>query len=136
MERILSDFFTTNKGSSGPVESSAGINDISRISESTYVKGTLNSAGDIRIDGKVEGDVSSKNRVVIGENAEIKGTVNCSFLDIWGVVDGEIIVKEVLSLKNTAKVFGNISVRKFQVELGAEVNGSIKMIEDGETQPS
>lgn len=108
------------------------VNSISRISEGTAVKGELSSLTDIRIDGSLEGKIYSSGRIVVGEKASIVGSIFCSDLDLWGKVNGDIYVQNLLSLKSSATVEGNLHVRKLQVEMGAELNGTCKMITEAE----
>ena len=108
------------------------VNSISRISEGTAVKGELSSLTDIRIDGSLEGKIYSSGRIVVGEKASIVGSIFCSDLDLWGKVNGDIYVQNLLSLKSPASVEGNLHVRKLQVEMGAELNGTCKMISEAE----
>ena len=110
----------------------ADVNTVCRISEGTSVKGEINSRNDLRIDGEVEGKLFSEGRIVVGEKALIKGAILCNDLDLWGAVDGDVYVKELLSVKSTAKVSGSLHVRKLQVEMGAAFNGTCKMITDSD----
>ena len=112
------------------IAESVEANAVSRISEGTTVNGRINCSGDIRVDGFVEGRLYSEGRVVVGEKASIEGTVFCNDLDLWGSVNGEIFVRNLLSLKGTSSVQGDIHVRRLQVEMGAEVNGTCKMISE------
>ena len=106
------------------------VNSVSRISEGTSVTGEIKSFNDIRVDGQVKGKMYSEGRIVVGEHASIEGTLLCSNLDLWGKINGDIYVKELLSLKGTSSVTGNLHVRKLQVEMGAELNGTCKMISE------
>ena len=106
------------------------VNSVSRISEGTSVTGEIKSSNDIRIDGKVKGKLYSEGRIVVGEHAVIDGTLLCSNLDLWGKIEGDVYVKDLLSLKGTSSIIGNLHVRKLQVEMGAELNGSCKMISE------
>lgn len=108
------------------------INEVSRISAGTVINGDVFSAGDIRIDGKIEGKVCSQQRVVVGEKAQIKGALLCENTDFWGKIDGDIYVKDTLSLMSTAVVNGSINVRRFQVEMGAQINCNCRMITEAE----
>ena len=110
------------------IETTTNVNAVSRISAGTVIKGEILSPSDIRIDGTFEGKVYSKGRAVIGETAVIKGDIICADIDLWGKVEGNIYVKDTLSLKSLAVVNGNLHVRKLQVELGAQINGSCRMI--------
>ena len=104
-------------------------NEISRIAEGVSLKGDLSSRNDVRLDGCIEGIVYSQGRVVVGENAVIKGSVLCSNIDLWGQVDGDLYASEVLVLKSSAKVKGGIHTNKIQVEMGARIDGTCEMIE-------
>ena len=104
------------------------VNSVSRISEGTSVTGEIKSSNDIRVDGQVKGKMYSEGRIVVGEHASIEGTLLCSNLDLWGKINGDVYVKELLSLKGTSSVTGDLQVRKLQVEMGAELNGTCKMI--------
>lgn len=104
------------------------VNSISRISEGTNVQGDFSSMTDIRVDGTVNGKMFSSGRIVVGEKAQIEGSLFCSDLDLWGVVKGDVYVKSLLSLKSSASVEGNLHVRRLQVEVGASLNGTCNMI--------
>ena len=113
-------------------EPTVNVNSISRISAGTVIKGEVISPTDIRIDGTFEGRVQSKGRVVIGESAIIKGDIVCENVDLWGKVEGNLFVKDTLSLKEGCVVSGNMHIRRLAVELGATFNGNCKTITEAE----
>lgn len=113
-------------------DSAASINEVSRISSGTVIKGEITSPGDIRIDGTFEGKINSRGRVVVGDKAVIKGDIICDNVDFWGQICGCIYVKDTLSLKEGCSVNGNLHVRRLVVELGSRFNGNCRMLEDGE----
>lgn len=113
-------------------EPTVNVNSISRISAGTVIKGEILSPTDIRIDGTFEGRVQSKGRVVVGESAVIKGDVVCENIDLWGKVEGNIFVKDTLSLMDGCVVAGNLHIRRLAVELGATFNGNCKTITEAE----
>ena len=114
------------------IEPVVDVNELSRISAGTTVEGNITCNGDVRIDGKVKGTLYSTGKIVVGESAQLKGNMLCGATDFWGKMDGDIYVKDVLSLKSTSVVNGNIHVQKFQVEMGAAINGSFSMISEGD----
>ena len=114
------------------METNVNVNEISRISGCTVVKGEIASKNDIRIDGFFEGKIYSEGRVVVGEKAFIKGSIVCSVLDVWGKIEGEVFVKDTLSVKSSADISGTLNVKKVQVELGSQINGDCRMISDDE----
>jgi cytoskeletal protein CcmA (bactofilin family) len=114
------------------LEPTVNVNSISRISAGTVIKGEIVSPTDIRIDGTFEGRVQSKGRVVVGESAKITGDIVCENVDLWGKVDGNLFVKDTLSLKEGCVVSGNLHIRRLSVELGATFNGNCKTITEAE----
>ena len=108
------------------------VNEVSRISTGTVIKGEINSPNDIRIDGVFEGKIFSKGRVVVGEKAEIKGDIVCDNVDFWGKMTGSLFVRDTLSLKDTCSVNGDLHVQRLVVELGAHFDGTCKMLKEGE----
>lgn len=125
------------------MEPTVNVNEVSRISTGTVVKGEISSTNDIRIDGTFEGKIFSKGRVVVGEKALIKGDIVCTNVDFWGTMEGNFYVKDTLSLKSSSRVKGDLHIKRLQVELDARFDGSCQMISEsdfdrlvGNTQPA
>ncbi len=100
---------------------------LNRIVEGTVIEGEIRSESSIRIDGKVLGATSTKGKLVVGANGVIDGEVVCQNADIEGLVNGKITCTELLTLKSTAKVNGDIATQKLAVEPGAVFNGQCNM---------
>lgn len=113
-------------------EPEVSVNDVSRISSGTIIKGELSSDCDIRVDGRVEGKIYSKGKVVVGTQAVMKGAILCNNCDFWGSIDGDVYVKDVLNIKASSKINGGVKVNKIQVEMGAQINGTCNMITTAE----
>ena len=96
---------------------------INIIGVGTEINGDLSTKGDVRIDGKIIGDVSSKAKVVIGATGEVIGNINSDSAEISGSVNGNLSIIEILFLKATANVKGNVASNKFVVENGAKLTG-------------
>ncbi len=100
---------------------------LNRIVEGTSIEGQINSESNIRIDGTVTGTVVTKGRLVVGPKGNIEGDVICQNADIEGSLNGTIKVEELLSLKSTAKLQGDISTSKLAIEPGAVFAGTCSM---------
>ncbi len=98
-----------------------------RIEKNTRIKGDIISEADFRIDGKLDGNVKTSGKVVIGKGGYINGKVECVNADIEGNFNGELLVSDLLSLKATAVIEGTVSVSKLAVEPGATFNASCSM---------
>lgn len=105
-------------------------NEVSRFSAGSTIKGDVVTENDIRIDGCFEGSLYAEGKVVIGENARVKGSIICHYADFWGTVEGDSYIKETLILRSSSKVEGNINVKNLQVELNATINGACQVIDD------
>lgn len=102
-----------------------------RIEKNTKIKGDIISEADFRIDGKLDGNVKTSGKVVIGKDGYIHGKVQCVNADIEGSFNGELQVSELLSLKASAVIEGTVSVNKLAVEPGATFNASCSMKSKG-----
>ncbi len=114
------------------MEPTVNVNEVSRISTGTVIRGEIDSPGDLRIDGTFEGKIVSRGRVVIGKDAVVSGDIFCINMDFSGKMTGSIYVKDTLSLKDNCSVSGDIHVRKLAVELGSHFDGNCKMIKEEE----
>ena len=97
------------------------------IESSTKIVGDIFSEADFRIDGIVEGNVTTSGKIVVGKSGKINGKINCSNADISGTITGKIEVNEVLSLMSESLIQGDIVTGKLSVEEGAQVEASISM---------
>ncbi len=92
---------------------------LNRIVEGTTIEGSISSESNIRVDGFVKGTISTKGRLVVGVSGSIDGDVICQNAEIEGKINGSMKIGELLSLKSTAKIEGDITTGKLSVEPGA-----------------
>jgi cytoskeletal protein CcmA (bactofilin family) len=100
---------------------------INLISNGTDITGDIKSNGDIRIDGSLTGNLNTKGKVVIGPTGKVKGEVICKNSEISGIIEGKIIVGQLLNLKASSKIHGDIATLKLSIEPGAVFSGNCKM---------
>jgi cytoskeletal protein CcmA (bactofilin family) len=102
-------------------------NSSNTIGKGTFLEGNVETYGNIRIEGKVTGNIKSKSKVALGPSSQVQGNIISQNADIEGEVKGKLEVAELLVLKATAVINGDISTGKLVVEPGAVFNGSCKM---------
>jgi len=107
---------------------------INILGPGTFIKGDIKSNGDIRIDGTLVGSVNSKGKVVIGATGNVEGEVVCQNADFSGFIKGQVSVTELLTMKSTARLTGNIVTNKLSIEPGAKFSGSCRMEPDSTPQ--
>jgi cytoskeletal protein CcmA (bactofilin family) len=108
----------------GNNNSETGIN---RIVEGTLVEGTINSDSNLRIDGEFKGNLITKGRLVVGLKGKVSGTVNCLCCDVEGTLEGDVTVLELLSMKSSSTVQGDLYYGQLSVEAGAKALGTFRM---------
>ncbi len=98
------------------------------IADGTTLEGNIATNGDIRIDGAVKGNIVSKSKAIIGRNGKVEGNITCANIDIEGTVKVETLnVANLISLKSTANLTGNLIAGKIAIEPGAEFSGTCRM---------
>ncbi len=104
---------------------------INLIGAGTEITGDIVSNGDIRIDGTLVGNLNTKGKVVVGETGRVKGEVICKNSDVSGEIEGKIVVSELLSLKISARINGDIQTSKLAIEPGSKFTGNCNMMDSG-----
>jgi len=102
-------------------------NEINSISFGSTLSGDLVSSGDVRIDGVLNGSVKTEGKLVLGEKGIIEGEVSCSNAIVAGELKATIIANELLTLKSTAKLSGEIIAGRLAIEPGAIFSGKCSM---------
>ena len=103
------------------------ISAVNMIGSGTVITGDIRSKGDIRVDGVLKGSVITEGKVVLGKDGIIEGDIECSSADISGTIKAKISVSQLLTLKTSAKLNGDIITNKLAIEPGAEFTGSCSM---------
>ena len=97
------------------------------IGKGTFVNGSIETFGNIRVEGKVVGDIKTKSKAAFGHSSQVDGSVLAQNAEVAGHITGTIEVTELLVLKATASIDGDIITNKLLVETGASFNGKCKM---------
>ena len=107
---------------------------INIITDGTLIKGDITASGDFRLDGTLEGNIQLNGKLVIGDSGIVNGNVLCQNANIIGTVNGNLSVKELLSLHASARVRGDILINKLSIEPGAVFSGKCRMIDEIKVQ--
>ncbi|MCF8331410.1 MAG: polymer-forming cytoskeletal protein [Bacteroidales bacterium] len=103
---------------------------INILDSGTVIRGDLESIGRLRIDGKVIGTINAKEKVILGQSGYIEGEINCKSAEISGKIKGKLVVKELLTMKSSARLDGDVFTQKLAIEPGAVFNAACKMTDD------
>jgi cytoskeletal protein CcmA (bactofilin family) len=94
---------------------------VNSIVEGTKLKGEINSPGNFRIDGEVDGNMKIEGKLIIGAKGVVKGQVTCKDAEIEGRFDGQLSVNGLLSLKSTSEITGDAIFTRLMVAEGAKL---------------
>lgn len=97
------------------------------IGHTTLIKGSISSSGALRIDGQVEGEVSTTADLIIGEAGKIKAAVSAKNAVVAGAVTGNMEVDDKLELLPSARVVGDLKVGSLIIGEGAIFKGNCEM---------
>jgi cytoskeletal protein CcmA (bactofilin family) len=115
------------KGKTNGLIPSTSATSSNSLVQGTNIEGTIHADKDIRIDGTLRGSLNCKGKVIIGPTGYISGDVQCENAVIEGRFDGVLIVMDVLHVKETAKVEGDVTTQKLVVQPGSIFNVKCKM---------
>jgi cytoskeletal protein CcmA (bactofilin family) len=97
------------------------------IAAGTVITGDIVSEGPFRIDGTLEGNLKTQEKVVVGKSGYIKGTLEGDNADFEGKFSGKLLLTGTLTLKSTAHIEGEVVVSKLAVDPGATFNATCSM---------
>lgn len=97
------------------------------IAKNTVIIGEIKSDGDFRIDGTLEGNITTKGKIIIGATGSVKGDITAVTANIEGESSGNLTVTKTLTVKAIAKISGHVIVGKLSIEPGADFNASCVM---------
>jgi len=107
--------------------SAGGSNLNAFLGDGTSFKGTLTFEGTVRIDGRLEGEIFTKDTLVIGEGAQVSAAIHAGVVVISGTVRGNITAKRKIDIHASGRLYGNISTPSLVIEEGVVFEGNCTM---------
>ena len=102
-------------------------NALNSLVSGTTIEGKIVTTNDLRIDGTIVGNLECKGKLIIGKNGSIEGEINCDNAVVEGKINGIIKVNNLLHLKPTAYVDGEVKTGQMVVDPGGIMNGTCEM---------
>ena len=114
----------TKKNGIAPITNPNALNS---LVHGTIIEGTVKSDNDIRVDGVIKGSLNCSAKVIIGPTGFVEGEIRCKNAVIEGRFEGNLTVAELLNIRETAKVSGDVQTNKLIVQSGAVFSVSCVM---------
>jgi len=103
--------------------------EFTQIGRSVQVNGNIAGKTDLRIAGKVNGNISIDGELILEKYASIEGDVKCGAAILAGIVKGNVDCKKKLFLQDNAKIIGNVKAQQLIINEGAILQGNCDMNE-------
>jgi cytoskeletal protein CcmA (bactofilin family) len=95
------------------------------ISFGTTVNGDIKAPGFVRVDGSLKGSLHTEGPVVVGAKARMKSDISGTNITVGGVVKGNIIASERVTILSTGLVLGDIITKRIQADNGCLIHGKV-----------
>lgn len=118
---------TKNTDDNKSVASIGSGNNINAFVKGTVVEGNVRCESDLRVDGTIKGKLTCNAKVIIGPSGVVEGEIRCQNAVVEGRFKGIMHVSELLNIRETAEVDGEITTNKLLVQSGAKFNTVCKM---------
>jgi cytoskeletal protein CcmA (bactofilin family) len=100
---------------------------LSIIAVGLTVRGDLDSNGTVKVEGAVEGHVSTRAQVLVAKGGEVHGDVDALEAIVGGTITGAIRATERVEIQSGAVVNGDVTTRRIMVAEGGSLNGQVRM---------
>ena len=105
-----------------------GNNDLSAfIDEASEIEGKYTFSGTVMINGKLRGEIQSKDTLIIGEKGVIHASIRAGIVLVSGEIVGNVVGLERVELRGTARVSGDIEAPIVVVDEGVMFDGHCRM---------
>ncbi len=101
---------------------------LNSLVQGTKVEGKIRATSDLRVDGSIKGELDCESKVIIGPAGSVNGTIRCKNAVVEGKFEGHLHVKELLNIRDSATVMGEVTYGKLVVQSGAVISGTYNMV--------
>ena len=112
-------------------EHSSSFNNNNLVGKGTNITGDIKCEGDIRIDGTLLGNIIVSGKLIVGETSEITGDIKANQAEVYGKIFGKLVIDDLLSIRSSGYVEGDLFAGNLQIEATAKFNGVCHMSQPG-----
>jgi cytoskeletal protein CcmA (bactofilin family) len=97
------------------------------LNSDVEIKGNLRFAGELTLEGKLEGEINSDGTLQLGDTAVVNGNINVGSVVVRGKITGNVAAKDKIEIKTKAELFGDIRSSKLVIEEGVTFVGKTEV---------
>lgn len=113
-----------------------GKDEVTIISAGVFIEGKVTSNGNVRIDGRLNGDITAEGNVTVGEGGEVNGEIKAEVINVGGTVNGSLNAREKVVLEAKSNLKGDLITKILVIEAGAMFDGKSSMGSGGQIKPA
>ncbi len=104
------------------------------LDQGTSVTGELQFSGTLRIDGEFHGSITTSDKLIIGERAQVHADIKVGETEVYGKISGNIDSKKRVEIHTTGRVQGEVRTPVLVIEEGGVLDGNSNMAGDGKSE--
>ncbi len=97
------------------------------IGEDTFLKGEVRNGGRIEVYGYIEGGVAGEH-LIVKPGGRCFGTIQVEDADVHGTLQGEVFVNQLITIRSTGSVAGNVQYGRLSMEMGANLSAEVRNV--------
>jgi cytoskeletal protein CcmA (bactofilin family) len=97
------------------------------IGKGSEFEGKLTFEGQVRIEGKFNGQITTKDTLIVDQSARVQAEINAGTVVINGTIEGNVRATVLVELHASGKLKGNVEAPAFSIERGGMFEGACKM---------
>ena len=97
------------------------------LSSDVEIKGNIKFSGELTLEGKLEGEVTTDGVLHLGETGSVNGNLNVNSIVVRGKINGNVSAKDKVEIKSKAEVFGDVRAAKLVIEEGVTFVGKTEV---------
>jgi cytoskeletal protein CcmA (bactofilin family) len=106
------------------------------VGRDIFLNGEIRTCDSLVVEGKVEAVLSDCRAMDIASSGEFRGSAEIESADISGRFDGDLIVRQRLTIRASGKVLGKIRYGQLEIERGGVISGTVESLADGGQAPA
>ncbi len=104
------------------------------LDQGTSVTGELQFSGTLRVDGDFHGSISTKDKLIVGERAQIHADIKVGEIEVYGAIFGNVESARRVQLHSGGSIVGDIRTPELVIEAGGMLDGKSNMAGDDEDE--
>ena len=94
------------------------------VGEGVRLRGAFNVPSKTTVTGLIEGNIATKE-LLVEQNGKVQGQVECQLADIAGHIESHLQAHDLLTLRSTAVILGDVFYKEIAIEKGAKISGKL-----------